>query len=92
MPLCHTKARKTPKTWREMTSMSCRATIHALNVLWGDNNKQKTIAESATGIYRVSWICQWYQKYLQVAKPDSPGYDFATKSVDHIKAELFMEQ
>ena len=35
---------------------------------------------------------QWYEKYLAVAKPGSPGYDFVTKSVAYIKGELFMEE
>ena len=35
---------------------------------------------------------QWYEKYLAVARPGSPGYDFVTKSVAYIKGELFMEE
>ena len=35
---------------------------------------------------------QWYEKYLQVARPGSQGYEFAKKSVDLLKAELFMEE
>lgn len=35
---------------------------------------------------------QWYEKYLQVASPDSKGYGFAKKSIDFLKAELFMEE
>ena len=34
---------------------------------------------------------QWYEKYLAVATPGTPGHDFAQKSVAQIKAELFME-
>ena len=35
---------------------------------------------------------QWYEKYLQVARPGSNGYDFVTKSVTYLKSELFMEE
>ena len=35
---------------------------------------------------------KWYEKYLAVARPGSQGYEFATKSVNYIKAELFMEE
>ena len=35
---------------------------------------------------------QWYEKYLQVARPGSSGYDFVTKSVTYLKSELFMEE
>ena len=35
---------------------------------------------------------QWYEKYLQVARPGSQGYEFATKSVAFLKGELFMEE
>ena len=35
---------------------------------------------------------QWYEKYLQVARPGSQGYEFAKKSVEFLKAELFMEE
>ena len=34
---------------------------------------------------------EWYEKYLQVAKPGSKGYDFATKSIEYLKGELFMD-
>ncbi len=33
---------------------------------------------------------EWYEKYLKVAKPGSKGYEFATKSIEYIKGELFM--
>ena len=35
---------------------------------------------------------EWYEKYLKVARPGSQGYDFARKSVEFIKGELFMEE
>ena len=35
---------------------------------------------------------QWYEKYLQVARPGSQGYEFAAKSIDYLKGELFMEE
>lgn len=34
---------------------------------------------------------RWYEKYLQVAPPGSQGYEFAKKSIEFLKAELFME-
>ena len=34
---------------------------------------------------------QWYEKYLEVARPGTQGYEFATKSVTFLKGELFME-
>ena len=35
---------------------------------------------------------QWYEKYLEVARPGTKGYEFATKSVTFLKGELFMEE
>lgn len=35
---------------------------------------------------------QWYEKYLEVARPGKQGYEFATKSVTFLKGELFMEE
>ena len=35
---------------------------------------------------------EWYEKYLKVATPGSQGYEFATKSIDYLKGELFMEE
>ncbi len=35
---------------------------------------------------------QWYEKYLKVAPPGSKGIDFAKKSIEYIKAELFMTE
>ena len=35
---------------------------------------------------------EWYEKYLQVARPGSQGYEFATKSITFLKSELFMEE
>jgi len=35
---------------------------------------------------------EWYEKYLALAAPDSPGYEFASKSIEFLKAELFMEE
>ena len=33
-----------------------------------------------------------YEKYLEVARPGTQGYEFATKSVTFLKGELFMEE
>lgn len=33
----------------------------------------------------------WYEKYLNVATPESKGYVFAVESVRYLKGELFME-
>ena len=35
---------------------------------------------------------KWYEKYLEVARPGTQGYEFATKSVNFLKGELFMEE
>ena len=35
---------------------------------------------------------QWYEKYLQVARPGSRGYEFAAQSIANLKAELFMDE
>lgn len=35
---------------------------------------------------------EYYEKYLKVAKPGSRGYEFARKSIEYIKGELFMEE
>ena len=35
---------------------------------------------------------EWYEKYLKVARPGSPGYNFTVKSVEYVKSELFMEE
>lgn len=35
---------------------------------------------------------QWYEKYLEVARPGTKGYEFATKSVTFLKGEMFMEE
>ena len=35
---------------------------------------------------------KWYEKYLEVARPGTQGYEFATKSVTFLKGELFMEE
>lgn len=35
---------------------------------------------------------QWYEKYLEVARPGTLRYEFATKSVTFLKGELFMEE
>ena len=32
----------------------------------------------------------WYEQYLKLARPGSNGYQFVTKSIEKIKAELFM--
>lgn len=32
----------------------------------------------------------WYEQYLKLARPGSNGYQFVTKSIEQIKAELFM--
>ncbi len=34
----------------------------------------------------------YYERYLKVARPGSRGYEFAKKSIDYIKGEIFMEE
>ena len=34
---------------------------------------------------------QWFEKYLDVARPGSRGYEFAKASIDHLKGQVFME-
>lgn len=33
----------------------------------------------------------WYEKYMQVARPGSQGYEYAQKSINYIKGEMFSE-
>ena len=33
---------------------------------------------------------EYYEKYLKVARPGSKGYEFAKKSIEYLKGELFM--
>ena len=35
---------------------------------------------------------QWYQRFLETAKPGDQWYDYATKAVADLKAALFMEE
>lgn len=35
---------------------------------------------------------QWYERYLKIAQPDTKGYQFAQKSVEFLRAELFMQE
>ena len=35
---------------------------------------------------------EYYEKYLKFARPGSRGYEFARKSIEYIKGELFMEE
>ena len=35
---------------------------------------------------------EYYERYLKVARPGSRGYEFAKKSIEYIKGELFMEE
>ena len=35
---------------------------------------------------------EWYEKYLKVARPGSNNYNFALKSIEHVKGELFMQE
>ncbi|MGM9781702.1 MAG: tetratricopeptide repeat protein [Candidatus Cryptobacteroides sp.] len=35
---------------------------------------------------------QWFEKYLQVARPGSKGYEYAAGEVTWLKGELFMEE
>ena len=35
---------------------------------------------------------EYYEKYLKVARPGSRGYEFAKKSIEILKGELFMEE
>lgn len=34
---------------------------------------------------------QWYEKYLEVSKPGSSGYETVMTRVEHVKSEIFME-
>ena len=34
---------------------------------------------------------EYYERYLKLARPGSRGYEFAKKSIEYIKGELFME-
>lgn len=34
---------------------------------------------------------EYYERYLKLVKPGSKGYEFAKKSIDYLKGELFME-
>lgn len=35
---------------------------------------------------------EWYEKYMKYARPGSRGYEFAAKSIEYLKGELFMEE
>ena len=35
---------------------------------------------------------EYYEKYIKLVRPGSRGYEFAKKSIDYIKGELFMEE
>jgi len=35
---------------------------------------------------------EYYERYLKLARPGSRGYEFAQKSIEYIKGELFMEE
>ena len=35
---------------------------------------------------------EYYERYLKFARPGSRGYDFAKKSIEYIKGELFMDE
>ena len=35
---------------------------------------------------------EWYEKYLALVPPGSKGYEFARKSIEYIKGELFMQE
>jgi len=35
---------------------------------------------------------EYYEKYLKVARPGSRGYEFAKKSIEMLKGEIFMEE
>ncbi|MBR1539507.1 MAG: tetratricopeptide repeat protein [Bacteroidales bacterium] len=34
---------------------------------------------------------EYYEKYLKLARPGSKGYEFAKKSIEYLKGEIFME-
>lgn len=51
-----------------------------------------TIAYSYERQKKYKQALEYYEKYLKVARPGSLGYEFAKKSIEYIKGELFMEE
>lgn len=51
-----------------------------------------TIAYSYERLKKYRQALEYYELYLKVARPGSRGYEFAKKSVDFLKGELFMEE
>jgi tetratricopeptide (TPR) repeat protein len=56
--------------------------IQALSVIAYCYERQKKYKQALT----------YYEKYIKVARPGSRGYEFARKSIEMIKGELFMEE
>lgn len=50
-----------------------------------------TIAYCYERLKKYKEALDYYERYLKLARPGSRGYEFAKKSIEYIKGELFME-
>ncbi|MBQ3742805.1 MAG: tetratricopeptide repeat protein [Bacteroidales bacterium] len=51
-----------------------------------------TIAYCYERLKKYKEALDYYERYLKLARPGSRGYEFAQKSIDYIKGELFMNE
>ena len=51
-----------------------------------------TIAYCYEQLKKYKEALDYYERYLKLARPGSRGYEFAKKSIDYIKGELFMNE
>ena len=51
-----------------------------------------TIAYCYERLKKYKEALDYYERYLKLARPGSRGYEFAKKSIDYIKGELFMNE
>ena len=51
-----------------------------------------TIAYCYERLKKYKEALEYYERYLKLARPGSRGYEFAKKSIDYIKGELFMNE
>ena len=51
-----------------------------------------TIAYCYERLKKYKQALEYYEKYLTLARPGSRGYEFAKKSIEYIKGELFMNE
>ena len=51
-----------------------------------------TIAYCYERLKRYKEALDYYERYLKLARPGSRGYEFAKKSIDYIKGEIFMNE